>query len=151
MHAHFTSCHTVLLSHEKISIFHRIFSQTDLYQLVFSMDSHNHDRHLWQHDFLEMEFALHIATQMDRATLTDHSHEPVDTEVRVARLTSENLALHNRVMSRVPEDTHSVPSHSSFEWGQPNGGSMYHITISSEPAEQLRAIRVGPIFGPPCT
>ena len=98
-----------------------------------------------------MESALHIATQMERATMTDHSHEPVDTEVRVARLTSENLALHNRVLSRVPEDTHSVHSHSSFEWGQPDGRSMYPETISSEPAEQLRTIRVGPIFGPPCT
>ena len=115
------------------------------------MSSHIDERHLWQHVLLEIESALHIAIQMECATLTNHSHETVDTVVRVARLTSENLALHNRVMSRVPEDTHSVDSHSSFGWGQPDGRSMYPETISSKPAEPIPTIRVGPIFGPPCT
>ena len=48
------------------------------------MGSYNHERHLWQHVFLEMESALHIATQMEHATMTDHSQVPVNTkEVRI--------------------------------------------------------------------
>ena len=75
----------------------RLSSQIQQYQLVSRMSSHNHDRHLWQHVFLEMESALHIATQMEHATMTDHSQVPVNIkEVRIARLTVENLALHDR-------------------------------------------------------
>ena len=119
------------------------------------MDSYNHEEQLWQHVFLEMESTINIAHQLiplEHATMTDPSLVlDNNNEVRVARLTFENLALHNHATSRVTEDTHSVHSHSSFEWGQPDGRSMYHITISSEPADQLQTIRVGPIFGPPCT
>ena len=80
------------------------------------MDSYNHERQLWQHVFLEMESTINIAhqlTPLEHAIMTDPSQVLDNTnEVRVARLTFENLALHNRATSRVTEDTHSVHSHS---------------------------------------
>ena len=119
------------------------------------MDSYNHEEQLWKHVFLEMESTINIAHQLiplEHATMTDPSLVlDNNNEVRVARLTFENLALHNHATSRVTEDTHSVHSHSSFEWGKPDGRSIYHITISSGPADRLQTIRVGPLIGPPCT
>ena len=82
------------------------------------MDSYNHERQLWQHVFLEMESTINIAHQLiplEHATMTDRSQALENTNVvRVARLTFENLALHNRAMSRMTNDTHSIHSHSSF-------------------------------------
>ena len=119
------------------------------------MNSYNHDGRLWQNVFLEMESTINIAQQLiplEHATMTDPNQVLENTnEVRIARLTFENIALHNSAMDGTPENTHSVHSFSSFEWGQPAGRSIYHITISSEPADQLQTIRVGPLIGPPCT
>ena len=102
-----------------------------------------------------MESTINIAHQLiplEHATMTDRSQVLENTnEVRVARLTFENLALHNRAMRRMIDDTHSVHSHSSFMWGQPDGRSIYHITISSDTAEPLQTRSVGPLIGPSCT
>ncbi len=71
-------------------------------------------------------------------------------EVRVAHLTSENLALHDLFYGRITWIVRSDHSHSSIECivgGDLDGRSTYHETISSGTAEQLRTIRVGPMLG----
>ena len=63
------------------------------------MASYNHEEQLWQHVLLEMESTINIAQQLiplEHATMTDPNQVLENTsEVRIARLTFENVALHN--------------------------------------------------------
>ena len=107
------------------------------------MATYNHEEVLWQHALLEMESTINVAQQLIPLDQSD--------EIHIARLSLENVALHNRSMPGHRHSVHSIHSYSSFEWGQPAGRSRSHETISSEPANQLQAIRLGPLIGPPCT